>query len=99
MRVKCFGRWLAYDTEDIKYSDIMTLGKPGEYIHRCRAELTREYFGDMYEKQRKVSIATNYCFGKTLAELEQNCQKAIKKAWEDYHRSCTVRTYADAMWM
>lgn len=99
MRVKDFGRWLAYDTEDVEYSDMLTLGKPGHYTYRCRAELVREYCGHMYGEQRKVSIKVGYCFGRTLAELEQNCQKAIKKAWENHHRPCTARTYEDVMWM
>ena len=99
MRIKYFCRELAFDTEDIKYSDMMTLGKPGSYTHRCRAELVREYCGHLYGEQRKISIQVGYCFGKTLAELEKNCIKAIEKAWQSHHQPCTARTYADVMWM
>jgi hypothetical protein len=99
MRIEKFGNWLAFDTEDVQYSDMMTLGKPGDYTYRCKPELVREYYGHLYEKQRRVSVGVGYCFGKTLAELEQNCIKAIEKAWLRHHQPCTARTYADVMWM
>ena len=99
MRVKDVGRWLAYDTEDIVYSDMYTFGTPGNYTYRCKAELTREYRGHMCQEPHRVSIRSGCCYGKTLAELERNSQQAIMEAWQRYHTQSCHRTYADTMWM
>ena len=93
------GSLLAYDSDDIRYYELDTLGTPGDYTYRCKAELVREYYDAQYEKQRKISVKTNYCFGKNLHELQCNCELAIEKAWLARHRPCTARTYADVMYM
>ena len=96
MKIEKFASWLSFNTEDIEYYDLFTLGTPGNFTYRCKAELKRE-FND--KQQKAISIKVDYCFGKTLAELEQNCIKKIKESWERYHEPSKVRTYADTMWM
>lgn len=94
------GRGLAFDTEDIRYdTDCLTLGTPGNYEFRCKPTLVREYYGNRCEKQRLVNIKVDYCFGKTLAEMEANAINAIKRAWEKHHQPRREWTLADVMWM
>lgn len=101
MKIDKFCSTLSFNTEDIYYRDMDTLGTPGNYTYRCKAELVREYEdqGTQYEKQRRISVRVDYCFGKTPAEMEQNCIKAIEQAWLRHHEPCTARAYADVMWM
>lgn len=96
MKIKMFASSLSFDTKDIEFSDLYTLGGPGNFTYRCKAELTREFFD---EKPKAISLKVGYCFGKNLAELEQNCIKEIQESWKRRHKSCTARTYADVMWM
>lgn len=100
MRIDMPGRGLAFDTEDIRYdTDCLTLGTPGNYEFRCKPTLVREYYGNRCEKQRLVNIKVDYCFGKTLAEMEANAINAIKRAWEKHHQPRREWTLADVMWM
>ena len=67
-----------------------------------RNKLSKE-IGGLYKQGKKEEAeqakAQVTAQSERLAELEQNCIKAIEKVWLRHHQPCTARTYADVMWM